>query len=200
MRIDFSPLKDREAPLPAFAAQFTLTDLRATVDTYIDLLLSMIQDASDAEIAFAPHDPDANDPYAVEGEEHIGWSAGHLIAHVTASTEEGAAFASLLARGVPLDDETLRLRYETPWRAIDTQAKAVQRLEESRRIRRAYFDTWPDAPHLDNYRIRSERFMRRFGEMNAIGAYLFGLWHEEGHLDQLSEALRQAKAALQQGV
>ncbi len=195
MLIDFSPLANREVSALEFARQFTLADLRAATHSYIDAMHAIIQDASDAEVVFQPLDPDAHDPFAVAGEEKLAWNLGHLVAHVTASSEEGAAFSALLAQGVQLHDESLRLRYETPWREMTTVAKARQRLEESRRIRLAYLAAWPDAPHLDVFRPRSARFVQRFGQMNAPAAYLFGLWHEDGHLAQMREVRRQAREA-----
>ncbi|RMG77433.1 MAG: DinB family protein [Chloroflexi bacterium] len=178
--------------LLAFAAQYTIDDLRRATNESIDYLLKLIEDLTDEDVVFEPIDPDANDPYAAEGEQHIGWNIAHLIAHVTASSEEGAAFSSLLARGIAAQE---RPRYETPWRDITTKAQCVQRLEESRRIRLAYLDTWPDAPFLDVYRQVSERFIEKFGQMNAPAAFLFGLWHEVGHYDQIKEVIRQAKQA-----
>ena len=192
MQIDFSPVRRRAVKLVDFAAGFSQADLRAATQNSIDAILALVRQASDAEIAFIPIDPDAHDPHAVSGEEMLGWSLGHLVAHVTASAEEGAAFGSLLARGVPLADEALRLRYETPWQTIDTRAKAIQRLEESRRIRLAYLDTWPDVPHLDVTRAASARRLRLHGPTNAPAAVLSGLMHEQGHLDQMRETLRQA--------
>ena len=136
---------------------------------------------NDADIVFDPSDPEASDPHAVEGEEEIGWGIGHLVAHVTASSEEWASYSSILARGVPYPADP-RLRYETPWRDVDTKAKAVQRLEESRRMRLAFLATWPDSPDLETKRELSPRFVERVGEMNAAACFLFGLRHEVGHL------------------
>ncbi|GAB4319821.1 MAG: hypothetical protein Kow00117_09460 [Phototrophicales bacterium] len=195
--IDFSPLDNNEMKLLAFAAQYTIDDLRRATNESIDYLLKLIEDLTDEDVVFEPIDPDANDPYAAEGEQHIGWNIAHLIAHVTASSEEGAAFSSLLARGIPAQE---RPRYETPWRDITTKAQCVQRLEESRRIRLAYLDTWPDDPFLDVYRQVSERFIEKFGQMNAPAAFLFGLWHEVGHYDQIKEVIQQAKQAKAQNI
>ena len=143
-------------------------------------------------MTFDPTDENANDPYAKEGEETIGWSLAHLIAHVTASSEEGAAFSSLLARGVEASE---RPRYETEWKEITTVVQCVQRLEESRRMRNAYLDTWPDVPHLDVYRAgMSERFEAWTGKMNAIGSFLLGLGHEVGHMEQMQAVRTQALA------
>ncbi|MFN8372078.1 MAG: DinB family protein [Anaerolineae bacterium] len=162
----------------------------------LDTILSIIKELNDAQLVFLPHDPNAHDPYAVVGEEHIGWSLAHLVAHVTASSEEGAAHSSALARGIPLPTEP-RLRYETPWKAITTRAEVLQRIEESRRIRLAFLDTWPDNPHLDVYRETSARFLERFGKMNAKMAFLFGLKHELGHHAQIREVARQAQELAQ---
>ncbi|MCY3781833.1 MAG: DinB family protein [Chloroflexi bacterium] len=192
--IDFAPMRDGDLSYMEYAARENIgpSELRSLSDESIDFLLSLLEDLTDADIAFDPDDPDADDPFAVEGEERIGWNFGHLIAHVTASSEEGAALSSLLARGIPASE---RPRYETPWRDITTVAQVRQRLEESRRMRNAYLATWPDAPLLQVLRDVSERFTARFGEMNAPAAFLFGLSHEVGHYDQIEEVRRQALAA-----
>ncbi len=194
--IDFSPMRDGELTYLEFAARENIgpAELKQLSDESVDLLLGLLDELKDADIVFEPEDPDADDPFAVEGEEEIGWNFGHLIAHVTASSEEGAALSSLLARGVPAAE---RPRYETPWRAIKSVAQVRQRLEESRRMRNAYLETWPDAPLLDVCRDVSERFSARFGEMNAPAAFLFGLSHEVGHYEQIEEVRRQALAARQ---
>ena len=192
--IDFSPISDGQLSCLDYAQQENITaaDLKTYSDESIDFLLSLTEGLADADIVFQPEDPEAHDPFAVEGEESIGWSFGHLIAHVTASSEEGAAFSSLLARGIPAAE---RPRYETPWRGIATAAQARQRLEESRRMRNAYLQTWPDVPFLDVHRVISERFTERFGNMNAPAAFLFGLWHEVGHYDQIKDVRQQALTA-----
>lgn len=194
--IDFTPVREKHLRLQEFAAQFSQPDLIAATHASIDLLLAIIEPADDAAIAYLPVDPNAHDPYAVAGEEQIGWSLGHLVAHVTASSEENAALASLLARGIPYPREP-RLRYETPWQQITTKAAAVQRLEESRRMRLGYLATFPDQPFLDVLRDSSDRYRELFGEQNAIAAVLFGLYHEWQHYDQFRDVLKQALAAAQ---
>lgn len=192
--IDFSPLLKREVKSIDFARQLTLDDLRAVTNESIDTMLGIIADLGDADVTFIPDDPDAFDPHAPEDEQRVGWNLAHIIAHVTSGSEEGAALSSLLARGVPTAE---RPRYETPWQDITTQAQCVQRLQESRRIRLAYLDTWPDEPHLDVYRDVSPRFTEAVGLMNAPAAYIFGIAHEIGHFDQMREVARQAVAARQ---
>ena len=192
--IDFSPMRDGRLSYIEYAEQESIAaaDLKAYSNESIDFLMSLTAGLNDADIVFNPEDPEANDPYAVEGEENIGWSFGHLIAHVTASSEEGAAFSSLLARGIAASE---RPRYETPWREITTVAQVRQRLEESRRMRNAYLETWPDAPFLNVHRVISERFVAKFGNMNAPAAFLFGLSHEVGHYDQIKDVRQQAMTA-----
>ncbi len=195
--IDFTPMRNSEIKYIEYATQENITqaDLKKNSDESIDFLLGLLDGMIDADVAFEPVDEEANDPYAVEGEEGIGWTFGHLIAHVTASTEEGAAFSSLLARGIPASE---RPRYETAWRDMDSIDKVRQRLEESRRIRNAYLETWPDTPLLDVHRSGvSERFINKFGNMNAPAAFLFGLSHEVGHYDQIKEVRNQALQARQ---
>ena len=192
--IDFSPMRDGELSYLEYAAReiFGPAELKTSSDESIDYLFGLLDGLSDGDIVFDPEDPEAEDPFAVEGEERIGWTLGHLVAHVTASSEEGAALSSLLARGVPAAE---RPRYETPWRDITTVAQVRQRLEESRRMRNAYLETWPDEPLLEVHRDVSERFTARFGEMNAPAAFLFGLSHEVGHYEQIEDVRRQALSA-----
>lgn len=192
MSVDFSAVKSGQITYLELSKKFDVQRLKTITNESIDYLLALIADLEDADVVFEPDDPEADDPYAAEEERYIGWSIAHVIAHITASSEEGAAFSSLLARGFPAEE---RPRYETPWQQITTKAQCVQRLEESRRMRLAYLDTWPDRPHLDVYRKVSERFIERRGQMNAPAAFLYGLAHEVGHYEQIEEAKRQALAA-----
>ncbi|MCY4536657.1 MAG: DinB family protein [Chloroflexi bacterium] len=192
--IDFAPMQNGEITYLEYAEreEISAKALRKLSDESIDYLLALLDGLTDADMENTPEDSEADDPYAVDGEERIGWTFGHLIAHVTASTEEAAAFSSLLARGVAASE---RPRYETPWRDMTSIAKVRQRLEESRRMRNAYLETWPDSPFLDVHRVVSERFAARFGNMNAPAAFLFGLSHEVGHYGQIKEVKQQALAA-----
>lgn len=192
MKIDFSPVNRGDMFLIDFVHQFTLDDLRAMTHHSINTMLEIVAGLDDAQLTFIPDDPDAHDPYATtEEEKHIGWSLAHIVAHVTASSEEGAATSSLLARGVTTSE---RPRYETPWRDLKTREQVVQRLEESRRIRLAYLDTWPDQPFLDVYRDVSPRFTEKVGLMNAPAAFMFGLKHEIDHHEQMRDVAAQLRA------
>lgn len=195
MLIDFSPVNNGEMKMLEYSRRFSVTDLKAATHASIDFILGIIRDMNDAQVTFIPYDPHANDPHAVPGEEHIGWSLAHLVVHVTATSEEGAAYSSILARGIPYPREP-RLRYETNWHTVATQAECIQRLEESRRIRLAYLDTWPDNPHLDVYRGLSERALETLGPLNAPAAFLNSLKHEYGHHEQFLEVARQAREAV----
>lgn len=171
----------------------TFDVLRAEVNRLYDTIRAIVDDLTDADIAFIPHDPHAHDAAAInEEEQHIGWSLGHLVAHVTATNEEGAVFASLLARGIPQGG---RIRTEVPWREVDTVAKAVQRLEESRRIVLAYLSAIPDEPDLTTERPFSEKALAFFGQQNALAAMVQGLAHHAEHIAQFEEVRAQAIAA-----
>ena len=194
MLIDFSPIASQAIKMAQFAQSFTLDQLRDGTNASINHILGIIREADDRTVTFVPHDPHAYDPYAAPDEQHIGWTLGHIVAHVTASSEENAAVASVLARGIAYPREP-RLRYETPWRELTTKLAVVQRLEESRRIRLGYLAAFPDKPNLTVLREVSERSLERHGPQNAIATFLLGLNHESQHFDQMREALRQAQAA-----
>lgn len=192
---DFTPTYSGGMKLSEFAEQNKITrhDLRLGVNAYIDSALDLIADCSNAELTFDPVDEKADDPYAPEADQRIGWSLAHLILHITASLEEAAAFGSILARGVEIGG---RLRYEPEWREYTTKEQVVARLEECRRICLAYLETWPEPPHLETYRQLEERVLAVLGNMNAIASVLGGMRHWDSHLAQLSEVKRQAVAAL----
>lgn len=167
--------------------ELTQTDLRRYTNASIDHIQDIIADATDFDVTFVPDDPDAKD--IVTGDT-LPWTLGHVIVHITASSEEGAALALNLARGVPVEG---RSRYETYWETVTTIAQVIARLEESRRMRLAMLDAWPNPPHLE---VTYEH--RRLGMMNAFVRFMYGLQHESSHYDQLGEILRQAKAAYRQ--
>jgi hypothetical protein len=100
---------------------------------------------------------------------------GHVIVHTTASAEESAALAAEMARGVEFHG---RSRSEIPWRDVTTIAQCRHRLEESRRMRLASLDMWPDEPYLDN---RHQPWPGA-GRLDAYGRFVLGLLHDDDHL------------------
>jgi DinB superfamily len=187
--LDFTPVRNKEMSYAELAAGLTVEELRRFSNAVIDYHLSLIADCTDADVVFVPQDPDAHDSYAVdESEEGIAWTLGHLVVHVTASSEEDAALAAELARGVVRDG---RSRSEVPWQTVSTIAQCQQRLEESRRMRLGSLEMWPDVPYLDNKVIP----WKSVGEVDAYGRFILGLSHEQGHLAQIENVIAQAKAA-----
>ena len=169
--IDFTTMSSGQQRIADLAADVTLSDLTAVTNAQIDTLVTLIRDLSDAQVVFVAHDPEADGG--------VGWNVAHLIAHVTASSEENAAVSSILARGIDLAFEP-RLRSEVEWTTLTTTAACIQRLEESRRIRQGYLSAWPDQPRLDTLRTLPAGFSERVGPMNAVASGLLGLAHEVG--------------------
>lgn len=187
--LNFQACREEEITFPELVAGLTTDDLRDLTNEMIEQLLERIANCVDADVTFEPVDPKANDPYAVTPEElHMPWTLGHVIVHTTASAEESAAIAAELARGVAYHD---RSRHEVPWTEVQTIAGCRQRLEESRRMRLASLRMWPDAAHLEN----EYQAWANGPTVNAVGRFVLGLMHEESHLEQIAEIVRQARAA-----
>lgn len=186
--LDFSAVRRGEATLADLAQGVDLPQLHQLTDEMLDEMVHITVGATDADVVFAPQDPDADDPAGASAEANMPWTLGHVIVHATASSEEAAAIASTLARGVMPEG---RSRYEVPWETIHTAQQVHERLEESRRMRHALLDAWPDTPHLD----LTYTPIPQFGPMNATARCLLGLFHDDSHLEQLREIMRQARAA-----
>ncbi|HNB51767.1 MAG TPA: hypothetical protein PK530_07480, partial [Anaerolineales bacterium] len=104
-----------------------------------------------------------------------------------ASSEESAFLAAELARGVEYQQR--RSRSEVHWTTISTLEQCRARLEESRRMRLASLDLWPDQPYLDNTYLSSYS-----GQViNPITRFVLGLSHDDAHLAQIAEVVRQAR-------
>jgi hypothetical protein len=188
--LNFAPVQKKEMTWRQFTANLAKDDLRDLTNEMIATILGQIADCVDADVTFLPSDPDADDPFAVsEDEVRLAWTLGHVIVHITASSEESAAIASELARGVPFRGG--RSRWEVPWRNVTTIAQCRQRLEESRRMRLASLEMWPEQPDLENWYQPSAEYEPR----NAIIRFVLGLQHDESHLDHISKIVRQAKGA-----
>lgn len=184
---DLTYLQQDGATLSELAAGLTSDDLRALTQQMIDRQLVLIAGCDDAAVVFLPQDPGAYDQYAATSEEaHVAWTLGHVIVHVTASSEEAAFLAAEMARGIVREG---RSRYETPWESVTTIDQCRQRLEESRRMRLASLDMWPAVPHL-----AVTVTTRHSGEHNALGRFLRGLLHDADHLGQIEAIVEQAMA------
>lgn len=185
--IDFSPILERKTNWTRFAAQFSKQDLIDQTNQLTDTLLGLISDASDDDVVFIPEDPEAYDPYAENPEdETISWNLAHIIVHITASNEESAFLAAELARGVAV--ELRRSRWEVPWQDVTTVEQCRQRLEESRRMLLASLELWPDHPHLANH-YKSHAGLK----INPMVRFLLGQNHAASHLQQIQDALWQAR-------
>ena len=185
--LDFTPVRKKEITYAQLVADLTVDDLRRYTNAVVDYQLGLLADVTDADVVFVPEDPNADDPYAEdEADRELAWTLGHLIVHVTASSEESAALAAEMARGVVRDG---RSRSEVPWQTVTTVAQCRQRLEESRRMRLASLDMWPDKPYLKNVR-QSERI----GEINPLVRFVLGLSHDQGHLEQIKNVIAQTQA------
>ncbi|MGH2591908.1 MAG: DinB family protein [Anaerolineae bacterium] len=187
--LDFTPVRNNELTFGQLSANLTRDDLRRLTNEMIDTQLSLIADCADADVTFVPDDPEADDQAAAtEAEVNMPWTLGHVIVHTTASGEEAAVIAAELARGVRFHG---RSRSEVLWTRVTTIEQCRRRLEESRRMRLASLDMWPDQPDLDNtYRPRKDA-----DPVNAIIRFVQGLSHDDSHLEHIAKIVRQAKAS-----
>jgi hypothetical protein len=171
------------------ARDLTTDDLRAMTNEMLDMILALIVDCRDEDVTFVPEDPEAHDRYAVSDEEvDMAWTLGHVIVHITASAEESAFLAAELARGVAFHG---RSRYEVPWETVTTIGQCRNRLQESRRMRLASLDLWPDRPDLEN--VYSP--YKGVGRIGARERFLLGLKHDADHVGQIEDIVSQAKRA-----
>jgi hypothetical protein len=187
--LDFAPVRSKQVTMLEFVKDLSRDDLRRLTEEMVGAMLAAIEDCTDFDVTFTPVDPAAKDAAATsEADVALAWTLGHVIVHTTASAEEAAFLAAELARGVPNHG---RSRYEAPWQAVTTSAQCRQRLEESRRMRLATLDVWPDEPHLDN----TYEIWEKGPVVNAVARFAFGLRHDDDHLGQIREIVRQARAA-----
>lgn len=184
--LDFTAVRAGQQTMRELSDPLIRADLRRLTNEMIDTMLGILAECEDVDVTFEPHDPDA--PAAEDDTRPRGWTLGHIITHTTASAEEAAFLAAEQARGVEFHG---RSRYEAPWEGITTVAECRARLEESRRMRLASLDVWPDAPHLHVTR----EIVPSWGPLDAKAYFLLGLLHDSIHLGQLAETARQAREA-----
>jgi hypothetical protein len=186
--LDFASIRAKEQTMSELVDDLTVGDLRQLTNEMVDTMLDLISGCVDDDVIFVPQDPEAHDAFAeAEAEINLAWTLGHVVVHTTASAEEAAFIAAELARGVEYHG---RSRSEVPWETVTSIVQCRQRLEESRRMRLASLDIWPDNPYLDN----TQKFIG--GEkINAVARFAWGLKHDDDHLGQIAEIVRQAKEA-----
>ena len=167
-----------------------IQDLARMTDEMLDTYQTLIADCEDADVVFVPDDPEAHDLAAAnESDIDLAWTLGHVIVHMTASGEEAAFLAAELARGV---EHHGRSRFEVPWQMMLTIEGCRKRIEESRRMRLATLQVWPDEPHLENVYIPQRKGVR---PKSAIGYFLHGLRHDASHLEHVRKIIQQARTA-----
>jgi hypothetical protein len=185
MMLNFQLVREETMTMDQLVDDLTREDLGRLTGEMVDAVLALIADCTDADVIVQPMDPQASDPWAASAAEaSIAWTLGHVMVHITASAEESATLAAELARGVKYHG---RSRYEVPWEQMRTIAGCRQRLQESRRMQLASLEMWPDPPHLDN---RYKAFGRVI--INPIERFAWGLYHEDDHLGQIADIVRQA--------
>ena len=194
--LDFASLRNKTLSLNDLAKYLTKDKLEESTNEMIDTMLDMIAGCTDADVVFVPNDPEAYDPAAATEEElSIAWTLGHVIVHATASSEEAAFLAAEMARGVRMTGR--RSRSEVYWESITTIDQCRHRLEESRRMRLATLAMWPDEPYLDNtfalLRGGPKYVTEDRPDINAVARFILGLMHDDSHLGQIAEIVRQAK-------
>src|SRR5260221_7934671 len=173
--------------LPEDDALRTKEALRRPANETLNAVQRLLRGCKDADVTFVPVDPLAHDSAATgEGEAAIAWTLGHIVVHMTATTEESAALAAELARGVPFHG---RSRNEVPWQTITSVKQCRARLEESRRMRLASLGMWPEHPDLSLSYVPWDGAP----EHNAIQRFMIGIRHEAAHLDQIRDVIAQAR-------
>ncbi len=186
--LDFQAVRDGKMTYAELTANLGKDDLRDLTNEMVDHMLDLIADATDADVVFVPSDPGADDPYASdEAERNISWTLGHVVVHTTASSEESAFLAAEMARGV---ENHGRSRAEVAWETVTTIAQCRQRLEESRRMRLASIEMWPDQPNLEI----TYKPWPAAPDLNAVIRFVMGLSHDTNHLGQIENAVKQAAA------
>jgi hypothetical protein len=73
---------------------------------------------------------------------------------------------------------------------VTTIEQCRARLEDSRRMRLATLAVWPQPPHLENTYEPSPGITH-----NCISRFAAGLAHDDSHVKQIENIVRQARAA-----
>jgi hypothetical protein len=185
--LDFEALSQKKITFDQLIAGVGKSDLALQTKEMVDRMLNLIKDCNDGDVVFEPLDPEANDRWAVNPADVTRpWTLGHVIVHATASSEEAAALAAEMARGVPLHG---RSRSEMPWQKVTTITQCRARLQESQRICLASLEMWPDESNIDQM---VEPWPGAPWQVNCIGRFVLGLMHSCSHLDQIADIVNQS--------
>jgi len=182
---DFKTVNTYQTPMFEFAQAYSIDDLRQLTRASVQAFVQLLDDATDETVCFVPDDPDANDAAAANpADARLAWNIAHNVVHATASADEYATVAAELARGI---ESHGRPRSEIPWQRVTTLEQCRQRLQESLRLRLASLDMWPDAPNL---KVGYTPW-RESGWVNAKGIFMWGLAHDDSHINQIAKILKQ---------
>lgn len=172
--IDFTPVRTGALTMHEFAASLSLAELRRLTEHSVDRALALLANVGDAAVTFTPAEVNREAGGGDLAGALPSWPIARLVAHMTASAEECAVLAAELARGVVREG---RSRSEVPWQTLATVAQCRARLLESRRIRLASLQLWPDSPRLDLGYDEWEGA----GWVNAKALFVWGLAHDGEH-------------------
>jgi len=173
--LDFQPVRDKQITLQELVKDLTRDDIQHELNEMYNEVEHLIANCTDFDATFLPVDEKADDPNAIQGEEHLAWTLAHVIVHLTATMEEAAALASELAEVTTID-----------------QCRA--RIQESRKMCLASLEMWPDPPHMENtYTYPVPGALPH----TCISRFASGLKHTSDHLEQIAEIVRQAHIATQ---
>lgn len=176
----FSAMYDGQQSYRELIGDIPIADLYKITEDVFETIQACIAEADDQAVNFVPKEAETDED---------GWTLSKVISHLTATIEECTALSSMLARGIEAATE-VRLRHEVPWQTIQDKQALEARLQESRKMSLASFQTWPDQPHLDLLvGIPGHDAM---GPINAIGTSMLGLFHAQTHIEQIREIIRQA--------
>jgi hypothetical protein len=186
--LDFTPVHERKATMHDLTEHLGPADLRVLTEESIAGLLDVLGDCADEEVVFVPDDPNAYDPYAADAtDRNLPWTIGHMLVHACASGEEYAFIGAELARGVEYHG---RSRTEVPWRRVTTAGQCRAKLRESRRMRLATLDVWPDQPDLGN----GYQPWRETDWVNCVGIFTWAVAHDQEHLGWVRKIRKQFAA------
>ncbi len=165
---DFNPLNTYQTAMFDFGQSYSLDDLRAMTQEFVEYLLRLLSEATEEIICFVPDDPDAEQfslPLI------LPTFGGRGTSPITSFTPPHPLMSMQPSR-----------------QRVTTIEQCRQRLRESLRLRLASLEMWLDTPNL---KVGYTPW-RELGWVNAKGIFLWGLAHDELHIKQTAKILKQA--------